>query len=156
MRKSTELYGRSEGGCVVKAPHSIGPNDCWRACVAGILEMPTPQVPNFAHEHPDSYFEETRDWLASRGWAIFWKWYGSKDWPLDRLVRWLGDRGPGVAFIVTGTIKDDGHAIVVLDGKIYDPSNCGISGPHPCESEGCDCGGYWMVYVITPRHEVPA
>lgn len=129
--------------------------DCWRACIASILEMPCDDVPNFVHlaRLADGNFHTlSREWLAERGWALFARAFGAAEWPFDRLVDWLASSGPGVAFIVAGDSGGQSHAVVALDGTIHDPSDCGIQGPHDCDEEGCNCGGFWWVYVIAPFH----
>jgi len=126
--------------------------DCWRACVATIIETPSHDVPNFVNIAGDDFLESTRQWLVERGWAIFARSYGAKGWSFDKLVTWLGGAGPGVALIVTGRSTDMEHAVVALNGQVHDPGGCGITGPHVCTETDCDCGGYWWTYLLTQHH----
>lgn len=41
--------------------------DCWRACIASILDLPAEQVPHFVQEHGGFFHTETVRWLAARG-----------------------------------------------------------------------------------------
>jgi hypothetical protein len=141
--------------CIVPlSDHTSGveQGDCWRACIASIIELPPNDVPNFVDIADDDFLQATRQWLVPRGWAIFARNYGAENWPFDKLVSWLDEAGPGVAFIVTDRSGEMEHAVVALGGKVHDPSGSGICGPHICTEAGCGCGGYWCVYVIAPHH----
>lgn len=42
------------------------PGDCWRTAVACLLEVERDEVPHFAHEHGDRWFESTVEWVEER------------------------------------------------------------------------------------------
>lgn len=132
------LGGREEG-------------DCWRACVASILDLPIRDVPNFSDMAPtyDEMIEKTRTWLAARGLTLFCTWI-SANWELDKVLHEFSSlENQGVPIILGGRCRadlNDNHAVVVMDGRIvHDPSGAGISGP--CLN---DTGkeGWWWLYVI--------
>lgn len=47
------------------------PGDCWRCCVAAVLQMPAEHVPHFvAHNGGLHYEADTQTWLAVRGFTL--------------------------------------------------------------------------------------
>jgi hypothetical protein len=126
--------------------------DCYRACIASILEMPPEQVPHFGALSTDSeeMKVQLRAWLADRGLALFENWV-SGQWSLEKVLKLFSKDSPGAPFILHGeaAIKGAGdinHAVVALDGKIHDPSGAGICGP--CVNiEGERL--HWWIDVIT-------
>lgn len=47
------------------------PGDCWRCCVAAVLQMPAENVPHFvAHNGGLHYEADTQSWLAERGYTL--------------------------------------------------------------------------------------
>lgn len=73
---TTAAYHRGE---------DVVPGDCWRACLASLLEIPLAEVPHFAHLYPDPglrWWEETVAWVREQrpGWTLgVWKWTGDAD-----------------------------------------------------------------------------
>lgn len=52
--------------------------DCWRACLASILEVPITDVPDFVNEHGGRYVTETRNWLEAFGlWLVEVRYHGN-------------------------------------------------------------------------------
>lgn len=43
--------------------------DCFRACVATILELDLAAVPNWIGDHPEDWFDRFQAWLLKRGLA---------------------------------------------------------------------------------------
>jgi hypothetical protein len=57
----------------VKPVHQLiidqGRGDCWRACIASILELPIEEVPNF-RETEKTNFRAIEEWFQARGLAL--------------------------------------------------------------------------------------
>ncbi|WP_396912478.1 hypothetical protein [Mycolicibacterium sp.] len=39
--------------------------DCWRVCVANLLQLPTRKVPHFVHNHGEHWYHATKEWLLA-------------------------------------------------------------------------------------------
>lgn len=145
----------------ISGPGEFG--DCWRACIASILDLEASAVPNFFHfanaraadgtECNKIAYELGREWLAARGLGLFRLWaYGS--WSLEKLLEQYGSFSPDVPFIVHGTPTgipqgEDAHAVVAIGDRIaHDPSGAGVAGPCLCLCEP-GCPGLWWIDVIT-------
>lgn len=136
--------------CIAPA-HEQG--DCWRACLASILNLPPDRVPNFADLAGDDegawdrMFGLARKWLAERGLAMF-RTYCSAGWEFGRLLEVFSRDNPGVPIIISGQCRRcpaDNHAVVALDGDIHDPSGSGIIGP--CVGHDGSEGWWWLDIV---------
>ena len=136
-------------GCISSAGEF---GDCYRACIASILELPPEQVPHFGGLSTNSEEMKVhfRQWLAERGLALFENWV-SGGWSLEKVLRLFSKESPGAPFILHGEAalkggSDINHAVVALDGEIHDPSGAGICGP--CVNiEGERL--HWWIDVIT-------
>lgn len=132
--------------------------DCYRACIASILELPADEVPHFGALSTDSEQMKVhfRKWLSERGLALFENWV-SGQWSLEKVLQLFSKESPGAPFILHGeaAIKGTGdinHAVVALDGEIHDPSGAGIRGP--CVNiEGERL--HWWIDVITISRALP-
>lgn len=146
MRPQSCIAQRSEEG------------DCYRACLASVLEVPTKEVPNFAdlYDKWDTMFAAVRAWLAERGFAIF-RTYCSAGWKLDKLLEAFSADNPDVPIILmgqSGTNASNSHAVVVLNGKVqHDPSGCGISGP--CVGSKGQDAWWWLDIVCVSARQMP-
>lgn len=123
--------------------------DCYRACVASILNIPVTAVPNFADATDwDTMLEAVRAWLAERDLALF-RTYCSAGWEIGKLLEVFSAGNGGVPIILSGQSRadpTDNHAVVVMDGKIFhDPSGAGIRAP--VVYEGGD-NGWWHLDII--------
>lgn len=105
--------------------------DCFRACIASILEIPIADVPHFvAIEH--DWWGEVQRWLAK--WDLFALWIRLGDelalgYPAEEtyvILNGNSPRGAGLKHSVVGRIKDGWTWEVA-----YDPheSGDGIIGP---------------------------
>lgn len=89
--------------------------DCFRACVASILEFPITEMPNFWEQTQDSleYWKLTNDWLSKLGYKCI-------------VVNILDDCKcyiDGLLCIALGKNKKnkEEHAVVWQDGLRHDP-----------------------------------
>lgn len=117
--------------------------DCWRCCVAAVLQVPAESVPHFVRDS-ESCMADTQLWLNDRGFLLvaggrgvtlgFHRWHGVKGEPAHHPVISCG--------ISPRTAKPGQHHAVVKvnDVMVYDP--------HP--SNG---GLVWVVeeFIIVPR-----
>ena len=132
--------------------------DCYRACIASILELPAEAVPNFGHLVPMPQTVESEDqtalarkWLSNRGMTIF-RTIANGKWSLDKLLYEFSDWNPGVPIILHGEAEhqsagDINHSVVMLDGRIaHDPSGAGIKGP--CVDIAGERPWWWMEIIV--------
>lgn len=101
-------------------PESHG--DCFRACVASILELPIQEVPHFFHDGDDAEGEERlAAFLESHGLVLF----GVSIDPEYQLLDFIAGRRD-IYHLVYGKVKADSdvrHCVVGLNGDIvFDPS----------------------------------
>lgn len=130
--------------------------DCWRACIASILNLPALDVPNFGHMAGDDWDEMYRlgrEWLSQRGIGIF-RTYCSAAWDLDKLLEVFSAANSGIPLIISGQSRrnpKESHAVIAINGKIiHDPSNSGLRGACACGcgNPACDGNGYWWIDVL--------
>lgn len=128
--------------------------DCYRACVASIVELPIAEVPHFADGCADleEMYCRVRDWLFEQGYGLF-RTYCSAGWTLERLLKCFSEDNPGVPIIISGVARanpTETHAVVALNGRLaHDPSGAGLSGPWKCNcgSPDCDYSIWWLEVV---------
>lgn len=126
--------------------------DCWRACIATILNLDAKSVPNFVHlggDDKEKYITLTREWLACRGLALF-EMQCSDEYTLESLLNWRSETSVDVPVIVVGESKNDNHAVIAMNGKVvHDPSSVGLTGPVRCACSDPACQRrYWWLFVI--------
>lgn len=102
--------------------------DCWRACLASILELDLEDIPHFVQEQEfgsgKNFLLETEAWLVERG-----LWLLNKQLPEGS--SW---RGPGTGYFILSGKSPRGdweHAVVSLGGEIVHdphPSRAGLDG----------------------------
>jgi hypothetical protein len=117
-------------------PHSYG--DCWRACIASLLEISRPEdIPHFAEDGCD--FETSvariREYLFPNN-AFLTHFAGSI--PLNDVLSFMGQRNPNIYYLLCA----EGHVVVCKDDKIvHDPAWFKTALVPPSEQ--------WVVLVIT-------
>lgn len=100
--------------------------DCWRCCVAAILQAPAETVPHFLQQAIDSEQQNedriTQQWLNERGmWLLSGNGHG------DYGMYFIGDKSKAPPLIACGPTrrsrrKGAHHAVVMLGEKmVYDP-----------------------------------
>ena len=109
-------------------PNSIG--DCFRCCIASILELAAEDVPHFYDG--EAFFDESgvvglqrlQDWLAKRGLHFL-----EIEWKADYLHNW--DKQLSFHYTMSGiSPRGHQHAVVGFGGKmVHDPhkSRAGIA-----------------------------
>ncbi len=111
--------------------------DCYRACVASILEIPVEEVPHFAELYQDNMYNEAEKWFASRG--VYSIRLFIKDFSQNRIFLW----GMGAHAIVSGLSprgKNVHHSIV---GHADGYNVTMVHDPHP-DRTGIVGGDRWI------------
>lgn len=111
---------------------SIG--DCFRTCIACLLDLAPADVPHFAEGMPSGEVmrERARAWLAGRGLYFFEIPFVGTE--LGRLLEYMASVNPGIHYMLSGKSRNGvGHFVLCRDAQIvHDPSqnDAGIVGPH--------------------------
>lgn len=119
--------------------------DCWRCCVAALLDVPVETVPHFLRDGR-SLCADTQRWLNARGYALVYTPGG--DYPFGfSFPGWGGDQRAPIPVLACGPTvrtKKRGfhHAVVMLHGEL-------VFDPHPSNA-----GLIWTTeqYLIVPFH----
>lgn len=116
--------------------------DCYRTCIAMLLNMDPADVPHFCHEDPPE--EEVDDavdaFLATYGFEMLWFVYADR---LTNVKRFMSKvNGDGYVLLLGRTKGGDSHCVVLHGDEIVDPSPGGIGISYPC-----DDGNYWIGVV---------
>lgn len=119
--------------------------DCYRTCVACLLELPPAEVPHVYDGGVELADGRMRDWLRGRGFALI-----ASSVPgevsLDRLLGEWADAivGPGVHFLITGrSPRGTNHVVVARAGEIVcdpHPDGGGLVGP-------ADTDVWWLEFL---------
>lgn len=120
--------------------------DCFRTCIASVLDLHPAEVPHVFdkhHDDGDAAMAKMNEWLGGRGLRAIWIAYQG-DTPRSRLLSILGDMNPGLPFLLGGQSRPGvGHFVVCMDGEIVsDPS------PTPTGDLAPHDDGLWHVYFI--------
>lgn len=118
------------------APDEGRYGDCYRTCIAAVLDLPAAQVPNFfgdaaSYADPTIGNQRRDSWLADRGLVMTtFAWSGGA-MTLDEVLTVSGHGQPNSPLILCGVSSlGCNHAVVIMGGKIIcDPSGNGIVGP---------------------------
>lgn len=122
----------------------LTPSDCFRACLASILDLPIASVPDFfmggALSSEDAY-ASVEDWLNHEGWTLLISCFP----PNFTLSEMLDYDGAGKNhYILGGGANGKGHCVIVKSGQvIFNPGSQGLpglTGPHP--------SGGWTLHFI--------
>lgn len=113
--------------------------DCYRTCIAMMLDMERDEVPHFfdkvtAPETADNdCIHRAETWLRGFGLSLFTMvWPG--DYPMEMIMATIrSQNGPEVRYMLTGEsgkYDDIGHVVVCRGDKVFaDPSGSGLRGP---------------------------
>lgn len=115
---------------ILAPPHG----DCFRACIASLLELPIEEVPNFGQEEGEpagEWFQKWQRWLAPRQLILY-------TWDIEK----GGFTPPGYALLGADSPRGDWlHSVVCLDGQI-------VWDPHPGRADGVGKWRDWTVFGI--------
>jgi hypothetical protein len=124
-------------------PEAIG--DCWRTCVACLLDKRPEEVPHFVETCWDDAPEadrRLRAYLATQGLGMVQLAFGGK---LEDIQPWMKQMNPGVHYMLGGTSRIGvGHQVVCFeDAIVWDPSptDNGIVGP-------MSDGYFWLSFFV--------
>lgn len=134
--------------------------DCFRACIASVLDVPIAEVP---HRYPDREAWERYergeqhewrpgdpivDWLAERGQRLLMRRING-EWTLAEVLAEIAYYSPGVHWIIGGKSRSGhGHVCVARDHEIvWDPHPS--NGKHLTPSRMVEIEHpYWFGYFI--------
>lgn len=114
--------------------------DCFRTCIACLLDLHPLQVPHFCDQwvKDKDIMPEVNKWLALRNLIMFSAAYESD---VDTVLNYLKNVNKGVYFMVSGmSERGANHVVIAYEGKIVHdphPSNAGLLGP-------CDDNLVWI------------
>jgi hypothetical protein len=90
---------------VYQTAHGPRKGDCWRACIASLLELLPQQVPDFVNNSNRHWLTNTKRWLRNRG---------------KRLIHLCDHRKPYIQIVQA---EKSLHALIMYHGKVlHDPS----------------------------------
>lgn len=121
--------------------------DCFRTCIACLLDLEPQEVPHFAEyisddEEESVFMDRARLWLKDRGLGIASFAY---DFGPDKALYWMSKMNPGIHYIMVGEGKGGAnHCVVCLDDAvIHDPhyDEKGLIGP-------CDDNLTWIDILV--------
>ena len=119
--------------------------DCWRTCIACLLNLLPEDVPHFCVDSWNDNARSTanaRSYLATKGLS-FIEYAFTGD--LQAILNSVGAINPGLHYLLGGNSKNGcGHQVVCCDdGIVWDPSidDSGIVGP-------MDDGFYWITWLV--------
>ena len=121
---------------VVHDPAAGRIGDCFRCCIASILELPAPDVPHFmiedwGKEKDFTWYPKLTSWLAARGLAYFEHTIAA-DFHGPRWFALLAAAGFDVFHVMSGVSPRARHSVVARNGvMVHDPhpSRDGLIGP---------------------------
>ena len=116
-------------------PEAGSVGDCFRACVASVLEVPTAAVPHFALLG-SRWGRVANAYLGARGKELEWE---------------IGDPPPDIWAIVTvKSPRDDDlkHSVIYRDGEM-------VHDPHPSRAGGEPLGEYFRINPDSPSPHSP-
>lgn len=139
---------------------SIGKiGDCFRTCLACLLDLEVTEVPHFLSIHydptsPNPHLESPemkthiKDWLASKGYALVEVPYQAEaEERPNRIMEHLALKdGEDMCYLLSGRSVNAAHVVIGRGPKIlWDPSptNSGIVAPVD--------GVYWISYLVSIR-----
>lgn len=135
--------------------------DCFRVCLAMVLNVDPLFVPHFAeiHKGKDSFHDEADAWLAQfglvQGNAIFAPNGDIVDF-VSQIPIFINNISPGCPAIVAGATERGRHSAVAWNGIWYDPAR----GVEPGETlitgvpEGEE--GFWFTFIsVGPNFKLP-
>ena len=120
--------------------------DCWRTCLACLLDLTPASVPHFVAlagvENSEGSRKLSLEWLATKGLTMVEVPYNAA---LEDIQRMQGGLNPGVHYLLSGNSRTGvGHSVIGCGDSIaWDPSldDAGIVGP-------MDDGHYWITWLV--------
>lgn len=119
--------------------------DCWRTCIACLLDLHPSEVPHFTDgswNDSAATTAKTRAWLRSRGLGFVELAYSGD---LEAVMASLAANAPGAYYLLGGNSRTGcGHSVIACGSEIvWDPSqtDAGIVGP-------MDDGYYWATFFV--------
>lgn len=122
--------------------------DCFRACIASILDLGSPDVPHFYHDGCDGETGLARltEWLAGRGLTAYLSAY-TGEIAKDDLLQVCGANSFGGHYILFGNDTNGVNHCVVCCGAevVHNPAWGRLPVVAPTDD------GHWLIMVIAVR-----
>ncbi|WP_434033700.1 hypothetical protein [Cupriavidus sp. a3] len=121
--------------------------DCWRTCIACLLDLHPSQVPNFVEGVDQPAAEKAaRAWLKARGYNLI-KLCMLADYP-DAAAEWFDD----MPYILVGqspNIPGIGHCVIGRGAfeMLWDPALSGLGLAGPWQDENGN-RVYWIEFIV--------
>lgn len=134
------------------SPEARVAGDCYRACVASILELSREAVPHFMEDFPsaDEFARRESRWLGEVGWRVITFAVAAPNAAatpkVEAVLEMMGEHNPALTYILGGQSSraDVNHCVVCQGGQVVHdphPSRLGISRP---SSDGY----YWISILV--------
>lgn len=124
--------------------------DCWRTCIAAILNVEAKTVPHFydlAQWDADIGGEMGRKWLNDRGYHLISVQFGG-DASFQDVLQIASTATNGLPYILSGIAKGSkqNHAIVCQGAEVIMDPLIGISNPKPFAGPCKE--GFWVLEIV--------
>ena len=104
--------------------------DCYRTCIACILDMDPGDVPNFVELYDRDFGRMASQWMRETGHINI---VSVLDWSLGEVLEYNESMHWGIHYIlIGGTDRDTNHAVVARGGTVVHdphPAGSGLTGP---------------------------
>ncbi len=120
--------------------------DCYRTCIASLLDMKAETVPHFMHDGDGEQAAiRSREWLNKRGYRMVTIPY-TGDCEPGLIMQTMAAQNPGLYYLFTGRSGIAcAHTVVCRDDDIVcDPSGNGIVGDYD--------GFFWVEFLVPLLH----
>lgn len=119
--------------------------DCFRTCLACLLDLTPGEVPHFHDQNPgaDVAWAKMEKWLAGRGLAMIRVAYATAD--IEVILKLQANLNPGIFYLLGGrTPGGVEHIVIAKDGAIHHDPALGEGGiTQPTED-----GYYDLMYLV--------
>lgn len=134
---------------ITHAPEHGVYGDCFRTCIACLLDLHPREVPHFfqadytaPQNEIDRCWDMAQEWLSGRGLTMFSVAFAGN---LEDLLNTMRVQNPGIYYLLGGSSGTANHQVVALDDKIVhdpNPKKPGLVGP--------SSDGYFWINLLLP------
>jgi len=118
--------------------------DCFRTCLACLLNVPPEDVPHFLAEGNDAFWPAVTEWLSHHKLSLFHVPFSGDD--LQGLFRSMQHLNPDLLYLLAGkSPRGVNHQVIAQGDRIlHDPSTEGGGLVGPCVEDGM----YWVGLLV--------
>lgn len=132
-------------------PENGSVGDCYRTCLACLLDKDVEDVPHLNEVVPAEEFHAFYGkFLSERGLTIITVAYSGSE-TLEEILHVVSFHNPGMPFMVSGKSKGGewNHIVIAMDGKvIWDPSPKTEDGEHRLVGPSTPDGFWWVDFLV--------